>query len=102
MAKTKAPKTKKSTTSKLRWIKGKLPSGPFAGPVWGAKSAGMFLMIVPRAKKDKRGTCGIITYFELWTAGVVHDETPCATLAEAKAFAERSLPEILATARKAA
>jgi hypothetical protein len=99
MAKTKATKakTKKAQPRKLRWLEGKLPSGPGAGTVWGAKSAGMFLLIVHRPATDNAAP-----YYELWSDGVIHDETHSPTLAAAKAFAERSLPAILSAAQKAA
>ena len=73
MAKTKATKatkakTKKAQPRKLRWLEGKLPSGPGAGTVWGAKSAGMFLMIVHRPATENAAP-----YYELWSDGVIHD-----------------------------
>jgi hypothetical protein len=94
--------TKKTTTRKLSWRKGKITTGPFAGTIWGAKLGDAFLMIVPRAATKEAPA-----YFELWTDGVVHDETRSATLAEAQDFAGRTLGNILTgkpavPARKAA
>jgi hypothetical protein len=82
--------TKATTGRKLRWTAGKFAEGPFEGPFWGAKLGDTFLMIVPRAATKKAPA-----YFELWTNGIVHDETKSKTLAEAQDFAERSLGNIL-------
>ena len=73
---------------KLQWKAAKLTEGPFAGPVWGARVGEAFLMIVQRAATKKQ-----VAYYELWFADIVFDETKNATLAEAKAFGERTLRE---------
>ena len=84
----------KKQSPKLRWHAGKLTKGPFAGPIWGARTGETFLMIVQRPATEKRPA-----YYELWTDGVIHDETQSATLAAAKAFGEATLAH---TQKKAA
>jgi len=66
----------------LRWVKGSLKSGTYAGPVWGAKLGAAFLMLVPVKLAGQQ-------QFEVWFADQVLGEKP--TLPEAKAFAETVL-----------
>jgi len=73
---------------KLQWRSSRLPEGPFAGPIWGARVGEAFLMIVPRPATKKHPA-----YYELWFAGIVFDETQSPTLVAAKTFGEKILRE---------
>jgi hypothetical protein len=65
---------------KLRWVKGRLASGPYKGQFWAAQLDAAFLMVVPGHPLGQ---------YEVWFADMVLGEKP--TVREAQAFAEATL-----------
>ena len=88
-----ALKNKQPKSVKLTWIQSAFESGKHRGPIWGAKDGDDFLLIVPVYGAKKGTSQRPIRYYELWREGIVHDEAKSKTLAEAQAFAERTLTE---------
>lgn len=67
----------------MTWIRGRLKSGPYAGPIWGAEIGTAFLCILPG--KTPAGA----KQYEVLFADLVLGEKP--TLKAAQKFAEETL-----------